>query len=52
MEKKELLEIVGGINITGTLLGNIYKLVNSVMDVGSSLVSAFRRIIGVTICPL
>ena len=52
LEKKELLQIVGGISITGTLINSIIRAVNSFMDVGRSLGSAIRRIIGGNMCPL
>ena len=50
IEKKELMQIVGGISITGTLLNSIYKSINTIMDVGRSLGSAIRRFIGGNMC--
>lgn len=52
LEKEELLEIVGGINITGSFLNSIYKCVNTIMDVGRSLGSAIRRAISGSMCPV
>lgn len=52
LEKGELLQIVGGINITGSLINAIYKGINTIMEVGRSLGSAIRRAIGGTMCPL
>lgn len=51
LSKKELLEIDGG-SISGTLLSSIIKGISSVFDLGKSLGSAIRRIIGKNICPL
>ena len=51
-EKEELLQIVGGINITGTLINALYKGINTIMDIGRSLGSAIRRAIGGMMCPL
>lgn len=52
MKKEELLQIVGGINITGTWLTSIYKVGNMVFEVGRSLGSAIRRAIGGKMCPI
>ncbi len=52
LEKEELLQIVGGISITGSLLSSIYKGINSIMDVGRSLGSAIRRAISGSMCPV
>lgn len=52
LEKRELLQIVGGISITGTLINSIVRAVNSFMDLGRSLGTAIRRVIGGNICPL
>ena len=52
MDKNELLQIVGGASITGTLLSSIYKVGNLVFDIGRSLGSAIRRAIGGSMCPI
>ena len=52
MEKNELLQIVGGASITGTLLNSIYKVGNMVFELGRSLGSAIRRIVGGSMCPI
>lgn len=52
LEKQELLQVVGGISITGTLINSICRGVEAIMDVGRSLGSAIRRAIGGSICPL
>lgn len=52
LEKDELLQVVGGISITGTLLNSICRGINSIMDVGRSLGTAIRRIGCRKMCPL
>jgi len=52
LEKEELLNIVGGINITASFINAIYRGINSVLDVGRSLGSTIRRIVGGRMCPL
>lgn len=52
IEKNELLQIVGGINITGSLLNSIYRSINAIMDVGRSLGSAIRRFFGSNMCSI
>ena len=52
MKKEELLQIVGGASITGTLLSSIYKVGNMIFEVGRSLGSAIRRAIGGKMCPI
>ena len=52
LEKQELLQIVGGINITGSLISAIHRGISVIMDVGRNLGSAIRRAIGGTMCPI
>lgn len=52
LEKEELLQIVGGISITGSLLTSIYKGIQTIMDVGRSLGSAIRRAMSGSMCPI
>lgn len=52
MKKEELLQIVGGVNITGTLLTSIYKVGNLIFEVGRSLGSAIRRSVGGKMCSI
>lgn len=52
LEKKELLQIVGGINITGSLINAIHRGISVIIDVGRSLGSAIRRAIGGSMCPI
>ncbi|MDD2238523.1 MAG: hypothetical protein PHH51_01380 [Bacilli bacterium] len=40
LENAEMLKIVGGINISGTLLNSIAKLISTIFDVGRAIGSA------------
>lgn len=51
LNKSELLEINGGA-ISGTFISSIVKGINSLLDLGRSLGTAIRRVIGKNICPL
>lgn len=44
LEKCELVNVYGGINISGTFVSSIAKGINTVLDLGRSLGSAIRRI--------
>ena len=52
LEKQELLQIVGGISITGSLISAIHRGISTIMDVGRSLGSAIRRAISGSMCPV
>lgn len=52
LEKDELLQIVGGVSITGTLINALSRGLTTLMDLGRSLGSALRRAIGGTMCPI
>lgn len=52
MEKQELLQIIGGINITGAFLNYLVKGINAFMDLGRSLGTSIRRAIGGNLCPV
>ena len=52
LERKELLSIVGGISITGTLINAVVRGINAFLDLGRSLGSAIRRISNNNICPI
>jgi hypothetical protein len=52
MTKEELVNVVGGASITGSMLSAIIKGINSLLDLGRSLGSAIRRLRNNTICPL
>ena len=50
LEKEKLLQIEGGVNLTGTLITAFTKAINSLLDVGRSLGTAIRRINSGQIC--
>ncbi len=52
LEEKELLQIVGGINITASLLSAIVRGVNTIYEIGKSVGSALRRVQAGKICPV
>lgn len=52
ISNKELLEIIGGINITASFISAIGKGINSILELGRSFGTSIRRIIGNNICPL
>jgi hypothetical protein len=52
IENKNLFEIEGGINISGTLINSFVRGINSLLEVGRSLGSAIRRVVDKSICPL
>ena len=45
IENYELQEITGGINLSGTLISAVTKLINSVVDIGRFIGSSTRRLI-------
>ena len=44
MEKRELLNIVGGASLTSAMLSSIVKGINAILDLGRSLGTAIRRV--------
>ncbi len=50
LNKEDLLEIVGGASISGTLINAFVRAVNIALDVGRSLGTAIRRVISGQIC--
>lgn len=50
MKKEELVLIVGGSSITGTVLNAVIRAVNAALEVGRSLGTAIRRIKTRQIC--
>ena len=52
LQKEELLNIVGGVSITASLINSIYRGINSILDLGRSLGSAIRRLSGGSMCPI
>ena len=52
LNKEMLLNINGGLNISGNLIGAFTKAINSVLDIGRSLGTAIRRISSGKLCSL
>ena len=52
MNENELLDIEGGINITGTMLNSIIKGISTILDLGRSFGTAIRRVGTGNICPM
>ncbi len=52
LKNNQLIMIRGGLNISGTLLNSIARLMNSIMDVGRSLGSGIRRMVSGRKCPI
>ncbi len=51
LDKKELQQVVGGIDISGTLINSFVRGIETIMEVGRSLGTAIRRSIYGGICP-
>ena len=47
----ELLQIVGGVSISGALISAFTKAITTALDVGRSLGTALKRIITKKLCP-
>ncbi len=52
LSKQEMLQIEGGISISGTLINSLVRGINALLDLGRSLGSAIRRAQGNHICPV
>jgi len=52
LNDNELLNVIGGFNLTGAILGSLIRGVNSFLELGRSLGSAIRRITSNKICPI
>lgn len=52
LEKIQLLNIVGGGTISGTIINAIARGIDAIMDVGRSLGTAIRRLGSKKICSL
>jgi len=52
LNKNQLLNVVGGINISGTLINSIVRGINGILDLGRSFGTAIRRISSKNICSL
>ena len=52
LNKQQLVSVVGGVSISGTLINSIVKGVNAFLDLGRSIGTAIRRVTSGNICPL
>ena len=52
LEEKELLQIIGGINITASFLSAIVRGVSTIYEIGQAVGSALRRVQVGKICPI
>lgn len=52
LKKEELLEIEGGISITGTIINAIVRGINAFLELGRSVGTAIRRVGGNQLCPI
>lgn len=52
VDNMELLAIIGGASITGTLINAVTSAARFVYSVGQAFGSSLRRISGKTLCPL
>ncbi len=52
LNKEELLEIKGGLDLTGALISSIIKGINTFLDLGRSLGSSLRRSLTGKTCQL
>ena len=50
LDKKELLQIVGGFSFTASFLNAIARGITTFMDVGRAFGSSLRRAIGGSMC--
>lgn len=52
MRREELVLIIGGSSISGTVLNAVIRAVNAALEVGRSLGTAIRRIRTRQVCPI
>lgn len=52
LTNQELININGGINISGTMINSFTSAIKIILDVSRSLGTAFRRINNHQMCPL
>lgn len=52
LKKEELLQIVGGFNLTASFISAISKGINSILELGRSLGTSIRRLAGNKVCSL
>ncbi len=52
LNKEELLSVIGGFSITGTIINAVVGAGKFLLDAGRSFGSSLRRIGGNNLCPL
>lgn len=52
LNDKELLQIYGGVNISGTLIKSFTSAITIVLEIGKSLGTSIRRIANNSICAI
>ncbi len=52
LTKTELLNIEGGLNISGSLISSLVRGASVLLDLGRSLGTAIRRLVSNNLCPL
>jgi hypothetical protein len=52
MNNDELIQVIGGFNITGAIMASIVKGLNTFLDLGRSLGTSFRRVSSNKLCPI
>ena len=52
LTREEQLNIIGGINITGVLIGHLVRGASIVLDLGRSVGTAIRRITSNKLCSI
>lgn len=50
LNKQQLSDITGGVNISGTLINAFVKGINTFLDLGRSIGTAIRRVKTGTVC--
>ena len=50
--EEELLQIIGGLNVTGAILNAFKGCANTIVDIGRSLGSAIRRLASGSLCKI
>lgn len=52
LNENELYEVEGGVNFSGTLLNALTSAAKFIYNIGQSLGSSLKRIVGGNYCPL
>lgn len=52
IKEQELLQIQGGVNLSGTLVNAFVNVIKTLFDIGKNLGSSFRRMKDDSMCPI